>query len=869
MNNLHYTLKITIVLLICTCHKIVIADYNLQKLQSSPCSITTSSIDVTVDCTNRGIKQINPTWFPKNATKIFLDNNRIRTVENFTFQHVAHLLVLSLTYNNIDTIHVNAFLGIETLQVLNLEFNKIDITSNRSFPKLVLHPLKNLKVLKLRQGLKIKTGDYPVKYFTCQSSLTNLSIDTVSDLLYFGPEFLNFTRLTRLELGGSANNITSKTFENVKRIRELYVTGLDKIVWISRNAFSALHELDVLHLENVYCGVRKALSLLWSFSGRNMSSIVLSQIYHNYYTSDQGLLKNDSFIYPSMTKYLTSICLKSFSFTNNKVFVIVGEAFYSSVWSSCLREIDLSENPLRGTNWALIKLSTLRNLEFVVIENLLRVRYLKKFNWEKYFSLTEKSSVDKSRKNATEVETNKTILKTFGQSGWQVYLLNNVKVFRAARMTRLTSFDLTVNVVRGERLQLIDISDSGFNNFTKPISGFTGLRFVDLSSNQMSVVTENWFDYLPKLETLVLSNCQLDGNFMAKKSGRLFSKLKSLQRLDLSTNSLTILSEDMFVYNSHLKMLRLADNRFNVVPFNLKYTPNLTFLDLTNNALVTLDVETRQMLDQFAQGNEGFQLYLDGNILSCGCESLSFLQWLMSTNVTFDKGGIFPCMDQNGVVTNTSTYRNLDVLWRTCWGEFFLQISLVVICLIIIGLLSTFVINKKLTYISHYVIQLFGGFKFQTASDYKTGVFIGYAENDYRFACHTLRSFVEDNLGMTSYLRDRDLLPSTDIARGIVDAINSSWRIVLVFNKTFLLNDDWMMFTFRSAIYAQTPANPNRVIVLVDENHAYNLPTELLNAVVEDNIVVVRHWVMTYELREKLKTLLCPGPKIKTLNKCI
>ncbi|XP_059161269.1 toll-like receptor 4 [Physella acuta] len=829
-----------------------------HRQQESPCSVVSSMGDVTVDCTNKGIRQINPTWFPENATQIFLSNNLIKTVENFTFENISCLLVLSIAYNNIDTLEVNAFWGLENLQVLNIDNNKIDITNGRSFPELVLQPLKNLKELKLRQGLKISTGKYPVRYFSCHSTLNNLSIDTINDEVYFGLEFLNFTRLTRLEFGGSAKYLTSKTFENVQALRELYIPALENIEGISHDIFVPLRNLDVLHLEKVPYGIRRTLSLLWPFRGKNMSSIILYQIPYNFFATDQSLLRHDSFLFANMTENLTNICLRSFNICDNYIFVITEEALNSQMWDSCLRSLDISQNPIKGNELALVKILRLKNLKFFAIGDELRFTHSRDFNWMAYFTPTETTDLDKLQDTSTKIVTKEKASTEMGSRGIQIYFSKSLKIVRAARVVSSSKFNRRFNFVGAKNFELLDLSDSGFKNFSEPLHGLIGLRYLDLSSTHMSIMTENWFDYLPKLETLVLSNCQLDANFMAKKSGRLFSQLKSLERLDLSSNSLTLLADDMFANNSHLKMLRLADNRFCVVPFNLKYTPNLTFLDLSNNALVTLDVETRQMFDQFAQGKEGFQLYLDGNILSCGCESLSFLQWLMSTNVTFDKGGIFSCMDQNGVVTNTSTYRNLDVLWRKCWGEFFLHISLVVFCLIIIGLLSTFVINKKLTYIAHYVIQLFGGFKFQTAADYKTGVFIGYAENDYRFACHTLRSFVEDNLGMTTFIRDRDILVGPHMFSQIVEAINSSWRIVLVFNQTFLLNDDWMMLAFRYAIYAQTPANPNRVIVLVDEKHPYNLPTELLNAVVEDNIVVVRHWVMTYELREKLRTLLCP-----------
>ncbi|XP_059166612.1 toll-like receptor 4 [Physella acuta] len=828
---------------------VVTTELGRHVLQTSPCSVTSVNNDVTVDCTSRGIQQINPSWFPTNATKIFLDFNKLTAVEDFTFKEVPHLLVLSLASNSITTLHVNAFTGLKNLQVLNLESNRIDISNGDSFPKLVLHGLKNLTELRLKQGLQITSGEYPVKYFTCQDSLTTLSIDTVSVNLEFGSEFLNFTRLKKLDISGSVRSITNSSFENFHNLTELYLDNFVDITSIDIGVFKPLENLDVLHIEYVFYGVRKILNLFWPFRGRNMTSILLKLIPYSINIADGSLLRNDSFLYAVTTQHLTSICLHSFSFINNQIFVFLDGSLYSSVWNSCLREIDLSKNPVTGTEAGLFKIFTLQNLQIFTFEDIFRAKSEENFDWRKYFKLSERSD---------SVSSLADLPKITRPTGILVYIFRSVRILNCRRFIASTTLNLRITVMQGEQLELLDISDSGFNSFFVPILGLTGLRFLDMSSNLIYVFSEDWFDYVPKLEVLVLFNCELDGSFMAKKSGRLFSRLNSLLRLDLSSNSLTILAEDMFANNTQIQMVRLADNRFSSVPFHLKFTPKLTFLDLSKNAITTIDKETRAWLDHLALGKEGFQLFLDGNILSCGCESLSFLHWLLNTHVKFDKDGVFSCMDQNGVLTNTSAYRNLDALWRKCWGEVFLYYSLVLFCLIIIGLLSTFVISKKLTYISHYIIQIFGGFKYQTAADYNIGVFIGYADSDYRFACHTLRAFVEDNLRMTSYLRDRDLLPSIDMARGIVDAINSSWRIVLVFNKKFLQNDDWMMFTFRSAIYAQTPANPNRVVVLVDENHAYDLPTELLNAVVEDNIVVVRHWGLTYELREKLRTRLCP-----------
>ncbi|XP_059141238.1 toll-like receptor 4 [Physella acuta] len=136
------------------------------------------------------------------------------------------------------------------------------------------------------------------------------------------------------------------------------------------------------------------------------------------------------------------------------------------------------------------------------------------------------------------------------------------------------------------------------------------------------------------------------------------------------------------------------------------------------------------------------------------------------------------------------------------------------------------------------------------------GLFIGYADHDYKFACDSLLPYVETTLGLKAFVRDRDLLPGCDVARGLVEALKSSWRVVLVFSENFLRADDWMWFTIRCAIYSQTPANPSRIVVMVHKQHLHHLPDELLSAVLDENVIVVSRWELDYVIRQKLRTLL-------------
>ncbi|CAL1527944.1 unnamed protein product, partial [Lymnaea stagnalis] len=416
--------------------------------------------------------------------------------------------------------------------------------------------------------------------------------------------------------------------------------------------------------------------------------------------------------------------------------------------------------------------------------------------------------------------------------------------------------DKSATILGAQNLVYLDISHDGYEIFTGTIKGWTGLKKVILSGNELGNLSSTFFDTFPSLEYLDISETNLNSDFISVNSERLFEKLSNLKKLSLEKNSLSLLSPNTFSTNRNIIHLILSGNRFNRVPFNLKNTPELQVLDLQNNAIVSLDRETMDNLDLLAANLGGFQLMLGGNIMLCLCENFPFLYWLAHTSVTLDRGGNFSCLDNDGVLSSTSVFVDAVAMWRQCSGQFYFNVSIFLLCTMIIGFLTTLVITRNKTLILSSLLQMFTKFKVLKSKDYKIGVFIGYADRDYVFACTELRQYIETTLGLTTYLQDRDLLPTLDMAQGIAEAINLSWRILLVVNSHFLNDDHWSLFTMKSAIYALTPANPDRVVVLVDEQLLSKLPGDLLSSVPDDNIIPVSSWHMTYRLREMLRTRL-------------
>ncbi|CAL1531300.1 unnamed protein product, partial [Lymnaea stagnalis] len=436
------------------------------------------------------------------------------------------------------------------------------------------------------------------------------------------------------------------------------------------------------------------------------------------------------------------------------------------------------------------------------------------------------------------------------------YVTKSLKEIHGKRFITSSPLNIHLHIVNGGNIEIVDLSNSGFHEFTGVMEGLTNLKTLLISGNDMSLISENFFDTLSSLETLKMATCKLDRHFIAMKSKRLISELVCLKSMDLSYNYLYILPKDIFYYNRNLEELGLAGNNFKEIPFDLTTTPNLTRLDLRYNSLTSLDTQTTLELDDHVQRLGEFQLKLEGNVLSCGCDSIGFLHWMTVTNVEFDNNKNFTCINSAGDLSDTAQYTDLVELWRLCWGKSFLAAAVIILCFIVSGFLAVFLFVKNKTHIISTLLQFIWGFELKKRSDYATGVYIGYSDSDYNFPCHVLRVYLENTLQLSTYLEHRDLLPSADKASAIIEAIHACWRVVLVVNGRFLNGDEWALFTMKSAIHSQSPSNPARLVVIVEDAVHRSLPNELLSVVSEENIFVVTRWTLGTELKDWLKLRL-------------
>ncbi|XP_012946829.1 toll-like receptor 4 [Aplysia californica] len=843
----------------------------------SPCSEHMGQTGPHVNCSGKHLKEINAAWFPCNVSRLSLDGNSLVILKNTSFLRLYQLLWLNLRGCKIKKIEPSTFDSLISLEYLDLEDNQLEF-SKAYFPSHLFAPLTELKTLRLARQDSKPSLLFPKDLFSDLRSLLGISISNMgTGILQFGPQFCQLSNLSRLEITGSVTQITNSSFDNLAclTLMELSLYGLQHLKKFDVDSLRHFNNsLRSLHLERVYIGVQNALGILKPFRGRNMYEIYFNNIGLSSTHSDGAITTGDGIVDSDSVIYLKDICVERLTLQKSHIFVLKRSALPVGLLWRCLKHLDISFNDLQLST-GIYRILQMPRLETLVIVERHRENTLTD---EDRKIIARQTPLVSFIPPDTRSQTNSRERVQLGPRRMSCRLKYPSDIRRRGRRqvtrTFYTSGSLRAIIVslsctrsnhfggkyvyhvHCENMKTLVCRYCGLNDMTGEVTGLEHVQRLDVSHNDFAFISPSFLEKFTGVEALTLSYTNLDSDFMSRESEVFFSPLDNLKSLDLTSNSLTMLSKGTFRGNEKLESLFLGHNKFHQIPFDISFTPRLKHLDLGYNAILQLSERQRQQLDAHVLKVPEFRMVFQGNMVSCSCGAMAFLRWLQKTTVVLDNNGNYTCVTERGHLSSISAFRDIHGMWRWCYSGYFYWISLLLVAGMLIVFLMAALVLRHGNYFRAAILRLLDNkFKMKSRADYQICVFIGYAEKDYRFPCLRLLPYLE-SLGMTVYVRDRDSLPCQDVPSSIMDAMQSSWRIVLVVSKAFLTDDQWSEFTMRSAVYCQSPSNPARVVLLVEERNRNRLPLLLLGAVADDNIVCLGRLLMCYELRQRLQVLL-------------
>ncbi|CAH1778679.1 unnamed protein product [Owenia fusiformis] len=291
-------------------------EYQAPISDAALCFFKWTHTSNTCNCNSVGILSV-PSNIPTNTTHLFLENNSIQYLKDFTFRGLRRLEVLSLNNNpGLEYIENNAFEGIYSLTELYL--SNIGLTNVGNFLSGKGEDLIQLEIVDMSHNKINKIQKYAFHEMVAINFL-DLSYNDIEALsIYFN--FVGLSGLVRLnmahnprlhEIGGrslvgmSAIRHLDFSFSNLTQLVDEELWGLKSLEYLdlsytpmrllTNRALSWLTRIKVIDLSH-----SKIRSIKETFKGLNINSIDLSN-------NLLRLIHNDAF---KECPHLTSISLR-------------------------------------------------------------------------------------------------------------------------------------------------------------------------------------------------------------------------------------------------------------------------------------------------------------------------------------------------------------------------------------------------------------------------------------------------------------------------------------------------------------------------------------------------------------------------------
>ncbi|KAL8584636.1 hypothetical protein ACOMHN_002365 [Nucella lapillus] len=359
------------------------------------------------------------------------------------------------------------------------------------------------------------------------------------------------------------------------------------------------------------------------------------------------------------------------------------------------------------------------------------------------------------------------------------------------------------------------IEDHAFDN--------PNLQELDLSYNELDFANLNSIGYRAFSNSHNLRELRLDSNNFTHVNDQrfleLFGHMKYLGALDISNSKFELLSVETFASFPHLNMLFLHDNTINSIPDGaFDSLHRLTLLFLNNNRIRTITEQTfsTETRDRLSVLTLGF------NPFTCSCELLWFQQWFLTEDSKLFRPSYIGVNDYRCHNIPGTALVNFSMTEQGCLlshevSLFIIQGSSVTILILMLGSLFF----RYRWHLRLLVYEVFRGrddarrLRLQ-ANNFDFDVFVSYASEDLSWVRQQLMPKLEKELGLRLCIDERDFVPGRNIADNIVQCVESSKKVLMVFSQHFV-RSQWCQFELALCLTHVMDHDDALIVVCVDD----------------------------------------------------
>lgn len=338
--------------------------------------------------------------------------------------------------------------------------------------------------------------------------------------------------------------------------------------------------------------------------------------------------------------------------------------------------------------------------------------------------------------------------------------------------------------------------------------GRKNLKVLYANNSNIQVMYNTTFHGLKKLTTL-----HLEDNKILRLLGQELSTLENLRELYLQNNRISYIGNRTFGDLRKLEVLRLDNNKliyFEI--WQLTLNPYLVEITLADN-MWSCECNYLHRFRNYLQTNT--EKIIDSSRIACIYNNL--------TSILKDKNGS-KCTLKDGVSTIVRT-QDIDNL---------LPLLLVATCAFVtffVLILSMFCYRNELKIWAHtHCLPILCYKSTDFIEDYDKDrlydAYIAYSLQDEHFVNQILANTLENDVGYRMCLHYRDFNSSTYIADTIIEAVESSKRVILVLSRNFLYNE-WSRFEVKSAIHEVLKRRRKLIFILYGNLPRRDLDTDM------------------------------------------